>query len=276
MSFFDKISGSFKASGTLIQLIIINVAVFLICNLAFHLSGRELNLADYTAAYSEPMDFVKHLWGVFTYMFTHLDLGHVFYNMLMLFFMSQLFVAIIGNNRLLFVYLAGGICGALLFFISALIIPGIGGKLIGASASVTAIAVAIGFYAPNMPVHLFLFGEVKLKWVVTAVFVMSSLLDISMNTGGKISHIGGAIFGMIYGLQLKNRNDIGTWFNDLGKRRSKLKVVHNTSRDDYEYNKARFEEQKSLDELLEKIHKSGYDSLSKKEKDTLHRLSKKQ
>ena len=81
---------------------------------------------------------------------------------------------------------------------------------------------------------------------------------------------------MIYGLQLKNRNDIGAWFIGLGKKRSKLKVVHTTRVSDYEYNQSRKEEQKSLDELLEKIHKSGYDSLSKTEKETLHRLSKKQ
>lgn len=276
MSFLDQISNSFKASGVMTKLIIVNVVVFLVFNLTFHLSGKTIELADYTAAYSNPKEFLFHLWGVLTYMFTHVDLAHVFYNMLMLFFMSQIFVSIIGGQRLFFVYLFGGICGALLFFVSSLLIPGLGGKLIGASAAVMSIGAAIGFYAPNMPVNLFLFGEVKLKWVVAAVFILSSVIDLSYNTGGKISHIGGGLFGMIYGLQLKNRNDIGAWFIGLGKRKSKLKVVHNTRVSDYEYNQGRKEEQKSLDELLEKIHKSGYDSLSKSEKETLHRLSKKQ
>ena len=78
-----------------------------------------------------------------------------------------------------------------------------------------AITVAAGTYAPNMPVSVFLIGEVKLKWVVVASFIMFSLIDLSVNTGGKISHMGGALFGFIYARQLKNRNDIGEWFQTI-------------------------------------------------------------
>jgi len=272
MSFFTNISNSFKASAILTQLIIINVVVFLILNLTLHLG--KFDLALYTAVYSEPIGLLMHVWGLITFMFSHIDLSHVFYNMIWLFFMGQLFSAIIGANRLLFVYLFGGISGALLFFITALFVPELGGYLIGASASVMAIAVAIGFYAPNMLVNVFLFGEVKLKWLVAVAFVLFSLIDFSINTGGKISHVGGAMFGMIYGMQLKNRVDIGAWFERLFKKKTKLKVVHASRLSDEEYNYARHQQEKTLDELLEKIHKSGYESLSKKEKETLHRLSK--
>ena len=272
MSFLENIKSSFKTSAIVTQLIIINAAIFLILNLTLHLS--KVNLALYTSVHSDPIDFLTHIWGLITFMFSHIDLSHVFYNMLWLFFMGQLFNVIIGHQRLLFVYIFGGVAGALLFFITSLFVPELGGYLIGASASVMAIAVALGFYAPNTLVNVFLFGEVRLKWVVTVAFVLFSLIDFSINTGGKISHVGGAIFGMIYGMQLKNRVDIGTWFDRLFKKKSKLKVVHKARMTDEDYNYNKNIQEKTLDELLDKINKSGYDSLSQKDKETLHKLSK--
>lgn len=272
MSFLENIKSSFKSSAILTQLIIINAVVFLVLNLTLHLG--KVNLAVYTSVHSDPIGFLVHIWGVITFMFSHIDLPHVFYNMLWLFFMGQLFNVIIGSHRLLYVYIFGGISGALLFFITSLFVPELGGYLIGASASVMAIAVALGFYAPNALVNVFLFGEIRLKWVVAVAFVLFSLIDFSVNTGGKISHVGGAIFGMIYGMQLKNRVDIGAWFERLFKRKSKLKVVHKARMTDEDYNYNRNVQEKTLDELLDKIHKSGYDSLSQREKETLHKLSK--
>jgi membrane associated rhomboid family serine protease len=218
--------------------------------------------------------FLSHAWGIFTYMFSHIELSHVFYNMLWLFFMGQIFTVVIGEQRLLFTYLFGGLSGAILFLITAQLFSKQESFLIGASASVMAIVVAAGTYAPNMPVSVFLIGEVKLKWLVVASFIMFSLIDLSVNTGGKISHIGGALFGFIYGIQLKKRNDIGAWFERLINRQN-LKVVHRRKFTDEEYNLVKRQNEKTLDELLDKINRSGYDSLSKSEKERLHELSKK-
>lgn len=273
MSFLSNISSSFKSSAILTQLIIINAVIFLVLNLTFHLSKSAVDFSDYLSVYSNPSEFLLHFWGIITFMFAHLKLPHVFYNMIWLFFMGQLFNSIVGANRLLFVYIFGGISGALLFFVTSLFVP-LGDELIGASASVMAIAVALGFYAPNTLVNVFLFGEVRLKWVVSVVFVLFSLIDFSIETGGKISHVGGAIFGMIYGMQLKNRVDIGGWFEGLFKRKPKLKVVHKARMKDEDYNYNRNLQEKTLDELLDKINKSGYESLSQKEKETLNKLSK--
>jgi membrane associated rhomboid family serine protease len=273
MSFLENIKSSFKSSAVLTQLIIINAFVFLVLNLTYHLSKKTIDFSDYLSVYSNPWEFLIHFWGLITFMFAHLELPHIFYNMIWLFFMGQLFNTIIGSHRLLFIYIFGGISGALLFFVVSLFVP-IGTDLIGASASVMAIVVALGFYAPNALVNVFLFGEIKLKWVVTVAFVLFSLIDFSINTGGKISHVGGAIFGMIYGMQLKNRVDIGAWFERLFKRKSKLKVVYKARMTDEDYNYNRNVQEKTLDELLDKINKSGYDSLSQKDKETLNRLSK--
>jgi membrane associated rhomboid family serine protease len=262
----------FKSNSLLGRFIIINGVIFLALNLLFHV--LNINLIPYISVHSGMPGFFIHAWGVITYMFSHLDLSHVFYNMLWLFFMGQIFIVMIGEQRLLFTYLFGGISGAILFVIASQIFPKQDGYLIGASASVMAITVAAGTFAPNMPVSVFLIGEVKLKWVVLASFVMFSLIDLSVNTGGKISHIGGALFGFIYGKQLKNRNDIGAWFQRLINRQS-LKVVHRRKFTDEDYNYAKRQEEKTLDELLDKINRSGYDSLSKREKERLHELSKK-
>lgn len=277
MSFFNQITQGFKTSGTLAKLLILNISIFLILNLSVHIF-RVTFLYENIILYSNGFfGFISHAWGIFTYMFAHIRLGHVFSNLLWLFFMGQIFNAIIGEKRILFVYIFGGLCGGLFYLVSALVFPQLQGTLEGASASVMAIAVAIGFYAPNMPVNVFLFGEVKLKWVVLGSFVAFSIIDFSVNSGGKISHIGGALFGLIYGHQLKNRKDLGEWFTNLFKprKKSKLKVVHTSRMTDEDYNYNKNQQEKTLDELLDKIHKSGYDSLSKKDKETLHRLSKK-
>ena len=152
---------------------------------------------------------------------------------------------------------------------------GIGGNLLGASAAVSAVAVVVGIMAPNMPVNLMLIGEVKLKWVVIASFVLSTLIDFSINTGGKISHIGGALFGLFYGLQMKSGKDISLIFSNLFKRSSKLKVVHRQGNSPKDTGNSKSDEEKMLNELLDKINKSGYDSLSRSEKEILHQLSRK-
>lgn len=277
MSFFSNITSGFKTSGTLAKLLIINISVFLVLNLSVHIFRTGI-LYDNVVLHSNGFyDFITHVWGLFTFMFSHIDLGHVIGNMLMLFFMGKVFSTIIGEHRIAFVYIMGGLAGGLFYFLCTLIFPSLQGDLRGASASIMAIAVAIGFYSPNLPMNVLFIGEVKLKWVVMAAFIISSLIDFSFNTGGKISHIGGALFGLLYGVQLKNRKDIGEWFQNLFKprKKTKLKVVHANRMTDEEYNYSRNQQEKTLDELLDKIHKSGYDSLSKKDKETLHRLSKK-
>jgi len=272
----------FNSNSLLSRLIIINGVVFLTLNILFHV--LNINLIPYISVHSSMNGFLSHAWGIFTYMFSHIELSHVFYNMLWLFFMGQIFTVVIGEQRLLFTYLFGGASGAILFLITAQLflkqesylidVQGLHRPLIGASASVMAIVVAAGTYAPNMPVSVFLIGEVKLKWIVVASFIMFSLIDLSVNTGGKISHIGGALFGFIYGMQLKKRNDIGAWFERIINRQN-LKVVHRRKFTDEEYNLVKRQNEKTLDELLDKINRSGYDSLSKSEKERLHELSKK-
>ena len=202
-----------------------------------------------------------------TYMFTHMELGHIFFNMIYLYFMGEIFSSIVGEKRLWFVYICGGLVGAFLFsFFFNLFVAG-NYYLLGASASVTAISIVTAIYAPNLPVSIFFIGSFPLKWVVLVLFILSTIIDISVNTGGKVAHIGGALFGLLYGMQLKKGNDLMEFFKRKPKAKSKnLKVIHNIKMD---------ADEKTLDEILDKINKSGYESLTQKEKETLQKIASK-
>jgi membrane associated rhomboid family serine protease len=257
----------------LAQIIVANVAVFIFVNIIHNFSS--FNILSYLELPSFPEQLITRFWTLFTYMFTHLSLSHLFFNMIWLFSMGQIFNLLLTQNRLFPVYILGGLCGGILFIISYLFFPSLitGGYLIGASAAVSAISIIAAVMAPEMPVNLIFIGEVKLKWVVLGAFILSTLIDFSINTGGKISHIGGALFGLLYGVQMKKGNDIlNGWYN-VFKRRPKMKIVHG------ERAKSGFENRESDEEklnfLLDKINKSGYESLTKSEKEQLHRLSRK-
>jgi len=153
---------------------------------------------------------------------------------------------------------------------------------IGASASVMAIVVAIAAYVPDYTVQLFLLGKIKIKYLALAIFVLTSVMDFSVNSGGKLAHIGGALFGYLYMLNLKKGHDIGRginriidFFATLLRPRKKLKVTYKKPVTDYDYNKIKKAHQEQINHILDKISKGGYDSLSRDEKDTLFKESQK-
>ncbi len=153
---------------------------------------------------------------------------------------------------------------------------------IGASASVMAIVIAIAAYMPDYIIQLFLFGRIKIKYMALAIFILTSVMDFSVNSGGKLAHIGGAIFGYLYIINLKHGHDMGKGFNSIldffatmFKPRKKLKVTHKRVANEYEYNKIKADHQKQINNILEKISKGGYDSLTKEEKETLFKESQK-
>ena len=145
-----------------------------------------------------------------------------------------------------------------------------------------AIVIAIAAYVPDYTVQLFLFGRIKIKYMALAIFVLTSVMDFSVNSGGKLAHIGGALFGYFYTINLRQGRDIGKGFNKIidffvtiFKPRKKLKVTHKKPATEYEYNKIKAEHQTKINSILDKISKGGYDSLTKEEKETLFKESQK-
>jgi hypothetical protein len=145
-----------------------------------------------------------------------------------------------------------------------------------------AIVIAIAAYVPNYTVNLLLLGRVKIKYLALGIFILTSVMDFSVNSGGKLAHIGGAFFGYFYILGIRQGRDIGKGINRIldfmvtvFKPRSKIKVTHRKPADEYEYNRTKAEHQAKINTILDKISKGGYDSLTKEEKDTLVRESQK-
>jgi hypothetical protein len=207
--------------------------------------------------------------------------------MLWLYWFGRIFLEYLDQRKLVAVYLLGGICGAVTYVLSFNIFPAFKDVVnesvaIGASASVMAIVIAIAAYVPDYSVQLFLFGRIRIKYMALAIFVLTSVMDFSVNSGGKLAHIGGALFGYLYTLNLRRGRDIGKSFNKiidffatLFKPRKKLRVTYKKPASEYEYNKMKTDHQAKINSILDKIAKGGYESLTKEEKDLLFRESQK-
>lgn len=271
MKIFDQVRYNFARQGILAKLIIINVAVFLTVNVVGNLSHIPLLL--YLGLPVGGAEFLTRFWTLFTYMFTHADLWHIFWNMFLFYFMAQIFFTIMGQKKMLYLYVMSGLSGGALMLILGMIFPArfSNSILIGASASVLGVGAVMAVYAPNYRVFLFGVWELAYKYFYLIVFAANTIIDLSVNTGGKISHVGGALFGVFYGLSLKKGRDLFD-FTFLKRRGKKLKVVYHSGE---RYEGGYEDEEQKMNALLDKISRSGYDSLTKAEKEELFRLSQK-
>ncbi|MFN4234231.1 MAG: rhomboid family intramembrane serine protease [Bacteroidia bacterium] len=285
---------NFFRYGTVVQkFIIVNAAVFIVINiisLILFLSQSGFNAANailpWLAVPADLKELAYHPWTLLTYMFTHKGLFHIFFNMLLLYWGGLIFLEYLGTRKLVATYFLGGIAGAIMYIAVFNLLPvfsdyAIQSRAIGASASVLAIFIAIATYLPNYTVNLMFFGPTRLKYIAI-VMVLIDLLSIEGgNAGGHIAHIGGALYGFVFSKQLQKGRDIGSWFNtlldslaNLNKPKSKLKVAHKNVHNAQPSKKDKAEIQKRIDAILDKISQSGYESLSKEEKEMLFNYSK--
>ena len=293
MGIRDDIKRTFSKGNSLTKLIYINIAVFLIISLVSvmgyllnnqTISVKTLNLFSVPSSVSA---LLLRPWAILTYMFTHKDILHILFNMLWLYWFGLIFLEYLDQKKLVAVYLSGGISGAFVYIVSFNVFPVFSQVVaesvaIGASASVMAVVVAIAVYVPDYSVNLFLLGRIKIKYVALVIFILTSVLDFSVNSGGKLAHIGGGLFGYIYTVNLRRGRDLGKginriidFFATLFKPRRKMRVTYKKRTTDYEYNKARVDHQEKINKILDKISKGGYDSLTKEEKDLLFHESQK-
>jgi membrane associated rhomboid family serine protease len=291
MGLANDIKSSFRKGSSVTRLIYINASVFFLISIAsiigYLLKNQDIasKTLDLLSVPSSLKSLAGRPWTLFTYMFTHKDIWHILFNMLWLYWFGRIFLEYLDQRKLVSVYLLGGLCGAVVYILAFNIFPAFKDVVdvsvaIGASASVMAVVVAIAAYVPDYAVQLFLLGKVKIKYLALAIFVLTSVMDFSVNSGGKLAHIGGALFGYLYTLNLKKGHDIGRginriidFFATLFKPRKKLKVTYKKPVSDYDYNKIKTEHQEKINLILDKISKGGYDSLSRDEKDTLFKES---
>nr|WP_297783548.1 rhomboid family intramembrane serine protease [uncultured Allomuricauda sp.] len=268
------------------KLIAINVLIFLIDGLSGALLGHSFS--QWFLLPKDFFDFLTQPWSLVTYSFFHAGFGHIFWNMIVLYFASRIFLNLFDSQRFINVYFLGLMLGGLVFLLSYNVFPTLVNSntaLIGASAGVNAVLIFVCAYIPNQEVRL-IFFNIKL-WYIGAALVIKDLVMIGMgdNIGGGMAHLGGAFLGYMYARQLFKGNDIGSGFTklryaivDLFKPKEKkapLKTVYkkkasSTSKKDYD----KQAKQRKIDSILDKISKSGYESLSKEEKDFLFKAGK--
>ena len=301
MSIFEDIKYSFRqSSNTLKQLILINVIVFVVLIVMRTIlvltgaSGIYGLIMSYLALNSYPLTFITRPWTLITYFFTHEGFLHIIFNMLNLFWFGQLIREYLGEKKLLSLYVLGGIAGGVLYLLCYNFIPYFADRaafsmMIGASASVLAIVVGAATLLPNFSFNLILIGPVKIKYIAAFLVLLSISGAVGDNAGGNIAHIGGAILGWVFIKQLQRGNDLGRpihavlgFISGLFNRRPKLKVTHRRTSAPAAKNgsKTSFGQpgkpsQTEIDLILDKISSSGYESLSKEEKQKLFQASQK-
>jgi len=290
-SFQSDIRYWLRQGNTVNHLLFWNIAIFVvlgILRLIAYFTGTSGLLGfilDQVVLHSSPGVFITKPWGLFTYMFAHLNIFHIFFNMLNLYWFGNLFRSFLGNKRVLPLYLLGGITGGLLYILTfnLLYSPGPDTTMLGASASVMCLLLACATLMPNYEIGLLLLGSVKLKWLALAIIILDLISIPSGNLGGIIAHLGGAALGFVYIKILQNGTDLCQpliWLFDtlsgaaaskprpkraFKPKKSPLKVVKKQP----EENK-----QLKLDQLLDKINEKGLGSLSPEEKAWLDKHSR--
>jgi len=275
-------------SGNRLNLLIgINIIVFLAINIPAviefmltgpgHLSIVALFAEKYINLPANLHVLPYRFWTPVSYMFMHAGILHILFNMLWLYWMGQIFEEYLGNKRTIGLYLMGGLAGALFYILAFNLLPGFtsinaaqDSTIVGASASVMAIVVATATLLPDYTISLILFGPVKLKWLVFVILVIDFLGIAGGNAGGEIAHLGGALMGFVYIKQLQKGHDWVGGIAKLFKPKPKLKVVSNNMGK----NAPDYPRQEDIDRILDKISQSGYNSLSKQEREILSRASK--
>lgn len=290
-SIISNIQQRFNSGSILAKLIYINVGLFLLIRLTaivlmlFNMSG--FSYLQYLQMPSSPELLLYRPWTVITYMFTHYDFLHILFNMLWLYWFGGLFLQFFNERQLGGLYVIGGIAGGLLFMLAYNIFPYFRNAapcsfLMGASASVMAIVFAVSFYQKDMEINLFLLGRMKLIYLALLSFIIDLLAMTSANAGGHIAHIGGALLGIWFASLIKRGKDMTSPINwvidrlvNLGKRKPKMRVTYYKPETDYEYNARKHQEEVDIDTILDKLKRSGYESLSSEEKKRLFDASRK-
>ncbi len=303
-SILNDIRYQFESGNTITRLIIVNVGVFLAVILFQLIVTLSTGFNPQHGLFGEVMNYLflsddlvwdaTHPWTIITHMFTHIGFFHLLFNMMILYWFGRIAGDLLGDHRMLPLYLYSGLAGALIYLLSAPLIYAGGSNLHGASAAVMGIVAAAGITAPDYQMRLLFLGDVRLKYIVAGLLVIYMVGIASMdNVGGHMAHLGGAAFGFFYVHMLRQGYDLTRGFNRMlsffrrpahiparpVKRRVTMEVSHRAANRKTDQqppaSRAYDGEQDRLDAILDKIKQSGYDNLSEEDKKFLHDASQK-
>ena len=285
MNILDDLKLQYKTGGMVQKLIFWNIGFFLFSLVFFYsFSVGKFQIPTWIALSSDLGTFIRTPWTLITFNFFHAGFLHLIFNLMVLHFSGRLFNTYFTDKQLFGVYVLGGIFSGITFVLSYVFI-GKAGLLVGASGAIMAILIATATYAPFMLLRIPLIGIVKL-WHVAFVILLVDLFQMPLdNTGGHLAHLGGALFGFIYIKLLQSGTDITKPFSAVldgfanlfkPKKKTPFKKVHrNTTKNGVNsFKENKDMTQKQIDDILDKISKSGYDSLTKEEKEFLFKAGK--
>ena len=270
------------------KIIVINIIVFIIGKL-ITVFGRTEDSLSFLKLPADFFDFILKPWTIITYGFVHYGFFHILFNLLFLYYISRILLNLFRPKMALNIYFLGIIVGGLSFLFVYNVIPSKflinASAVVGASAGIRALMIFLGVYMAETEVRIIMFN-VKLKYIAIALVVMDVLGLFTWNQGGNVAHLGGAFLGYLYAIKLRQGKDIGVGFERVMDKmmrwfqpKSNLKTVHRKSRKGEYAGKTKdefntFSNQKKIDLILDKISKSGYESLTAKEKEFLFKAGK--
>ena len=286
MSTLNRLQIKFKSFNVIEQIIVLNVGVFILSALFGALKG-DVWLIRYLELPRDAFDLIYQPWSILTYGFVHYDFFHLLFNMLVLHYIARILFNLFQKRLILNIYLLGIIFGGMAYLLvynlfddSYLKSVGV---LVGASAGVRALLIFLCVYLPDNEVRILSFN-IKLLYIALVMIGFDFLGLVGANQGGNIAHLGGALLGYLYAVQFKNGKDLGSGFDkfvsgivSVFKTKSPLKTVHKRASKSSVTKSAEFSElnkQNQIDLILDKISKSGYESLTKEEKEFLFRAGK--
>jgi membrane associated rhomboid family serine protease len=286
-----------RPNNAVVKIIIVNVIVFALINIlhVFFYFGQNAKAYDVLikllALPSSFDGFLSKPWTLITYMFLHEGFLHILFNMLFIYWFGRLIQEYLGSNRVISLYVLGGIFGGLFYMLLYNLLPNFAGQvdtsiMMGASAGVFALVVGAAVFMPNYTFYLLLLGPVRIKYIAIFYVFLSFIRTTGTNAGGEFAHLGGAIIGWLFIAQLQKGNDMGAWiistinfFKSFFVRQPHIKVSHRTGNRrpagaPKSSGKPGEVSQEEIDAILDKISQSGYESLSKDEKQKLFNAGK--
>ncbi|HAI14239.1 MAG TPA: hypothetical protein DCM28_21220 [Phycisphaerales bacterium] len=268
-------------------LIIINVAVFVIDAILYNFVGVRANYygnalppLEAFGLFSAETAF-KHfqLWRVISYQFLHAGVGHLFWNMLGLFFFGPMVEQYLGTKRFLAYYLLCGIGGSLFYVLMMVlhVLPNFNGliPLIGASAGLFGIMVAAAKIAPDTQVLFMFIIPIKLRVMIWFAVGLAALTLVNQghNAGGEAAHLGGAILGFFL-IRKPRLLNFADRFGGGRRGPTLAQKAHQWKAQRQEQSQQELDAE--VDRILAKVKASGIQSLTEKEKRILNKATNQQ
>lgn len=283
----DDLKRIVKGDNPLSKIILITVILFILENLL----SSFLPIKDWLGLPGNGFEYLLKPWTIITYMFVHQGFFHILFNMLWFYWMGQILLEYLGKQKVIAIYFIGGIAGGLTYLIAYSLMtlgsePKMAQGLIGASAGVMAVVIAVATLLPDYEIKLFLIGRVPMKYLGIGILILTSIMDFSINMGGKLAHLGGAAVGFFFIRNLKAGNDwskpfygVVGMFSGFFTKKKRMKVVKKPTKSrtnsKQKKNGVSSTDQQRIDAILDKISASGYDTLTAEEKEFLFRASNK-